>query len=429
MRDEEVSNQNEEQGRKKLVYITTRLFWPTDNGHKHKIYYYCQGLHERYGYDIYVYSFLDSGQTHSLLSKKPKFIKEVELAENISTGEKISNLLKYSLIFKKWPMQCSVFHSEGNVCAIRKYVEVVSPCWVIVDMIRLGTYYESIFDISCRKTIDIEDCLSLRYKRQSLIKSTATFNGAYQLPKAISIITAPFKNTILKFESKLVARYEKYCYNTYDNCILVSSKETDNLNKLYQGTKAHTVSLGVPNDYFDEKYNGIIKEPNTAVFVGNFTIAANIATLEMIVRKILPLIKKEVQLRVAGKCPSDITKKYSDVPNLKFLGYVDDLKAEIRKCSAVLAPIAYGSGIKTKIIEAMALGMPVVTNSVGVEGIEAENGVHLLIDDDYKLIAESVDRLISDTEFGSNLGLNARKLASEKYCWDTIWDAFMELEI
>lgn len=428
MSDKLTENQIGNSGRKKLLYITTRLFWPTDSGHKYEIYYFCQGLHEKYGYDIYVYSFLDSDQTPDLLSKKPSFIKEVKLAASISSGEKISNLLKYSFFTKKWPLQCSIFYSKGNVQAIRKYVENVAPDWIIVDMIRLGTYYESIIDSNCRKTIAIDDCLSLRYERQSSIKSPATFNGAYQLPKAISAITAPFKNAILKYESKLAAKYERYCYDTYDNCILVSPKETEYVNKLYHGSKAHTVSLGVSAEYFDDKYTETIKEPNTAVFVGNFTIAANMATLEMIARKILPLVKTEVQLRIAGKCPSDIASKYSDIPNLRFLGFVDDLKAGIAKCSFVLSPIAYGTGIKTKIIEAMALGMPIITNSVGVEGIDAENGVHLIIEDDYQKIAESVDRLMSDTGFSLNLGVNARKLASEKYRWDTIWEAFAELE-
>ena len=78
---------------KKLLFITTRLFWPTDSGRKVSLYYYCKGLHDKYGYDIYVYSFLEHGQSEILLKDKPDFIKDVRIAASVDKASKLKNLL------------------------------------------------------------------------------------------------------------------------------------------------------------------------------------------------------------------------------------------------------------------------------------------------------------------------------------------------
>lgn len=413
--------------RKKLVFISTRIFWPTDSGHKYEIYNYCKGLYDKYGYDIYVYTFWDQNQNIDNISDKPYFIKDIRLANARSSFVKIANVIRYSLLYRKWPLQCSLYYSKKNSRNIQKYATDTAPDVVLVDMIRLGMYYESIENISCKKIIDIDDCLSLRYKKQLLSKRTDSVFGTYNISKFIEKMVMPFGKTILKFEAVLSEKFEKYCYNTFDYCIFVSEKETDYVNDLYKGSKAKTVSMGVADEYFIESKISVIKKPNTAVFVGNFSYPPNIASLDIIIADVLPRINSNIVLNVIGKCPSAIIDKYKKNKNVKFLGFVDDFKTAVLENEIFLSPIAYGTGIKTKIIEAMAFGIPIVTNSVGAEGLEVENGVHLIIEDDFEMIAKAFDRLMADSDLLRRLEKNSKKLVYEKYRWDTILKSFGDL--
>lgn len=96
--------------RKKLIFITSRLLWPIDSGRKMSLNYYCKGLHEKFGYDIYLYSFLESGQVFN--GVLPNYIKEIRIAKNITLLEKIKNIIFYTFGKKKWPFQCSLFYSK-----------------------------------------------------------------------------------------------------------------------------------------------------------------------------------------------------------------------------------------------------------------------------------------------------------------------------
>jgi glycosyltransferase involved in cell wall biosynthesis len=132
-------------------------------------------------------------------------------------------------------------------------------------------------------------------------------------------------------------------------------------------------------------------------------------------------------LTIIGRCPDSIKQKYESLKEVRFAGFVDDFKKALRENTVFLAPIAYGTGIKTKIVEAMALGLPVVTNSIGAEGLAVENGYHMFVEDDYQKLAGIFDRLHTDEILRKSIGHNARRLIKENYRWDKLWEGFGEL--
>jgi glycosyltransferase involved in cell wall biosynthesis len=415
-------------GRKKLVFITTRLFFPPDSGRKVSLYHYCRGLAEVYGYDVYLYSFLESGQTAEGAKKAPGFIKGVEIARPVSDLRKMKNLLFKSLLGKGWPFQCSLYFSAENVKRIRDMVAKIKPDAVIVDMVRLAPYYEAIQGFNCLKVLDLDDLLSRRYERQrSETASKADMMGQYG--RGVSSGMRRFlnfkflKRLILSMESKHVARYEKYYGEAYDSVILVSQKETDELNAILSKPKTVTVTMGC-DVAFAGQSSPLTKTSGRLAFVGNLNTAAGADTLDMIVTKVLPLVKSDVKLRVIGQCPDELRGMYGDKPDIEFTGFVDDLQKAVCEAEVFLAPIAYGSGIKTKILEAMGMGMPVVTNACGAEGIVAENGKHFMVCDSFSEIAAQVDYLLVNKEKSSEIAENARQLIMEKYQWKTIWANF-----
>lgn len=168
-------------GNKKLLFITTRIFWPATSGRKVSLYYYCKGLHEQYGYDIYLYSFLEADQAPTQSEQtKPDFIKEIQFAREVRKSEIVANLITKSFSHLQWPLQCSLFYSKKNEENIRDYVSKEHFDVVIADMIRTAPYIRAFEGEPCLKILDMDDLLSKRYQRTlSSTVSGDNFLGQY----------------------------------------------------------------------------------------------------------------------------------------------------------------------------------------------------------------------------------------------------------
>lgn len=413
---------------RKLLFVTTRLFWPTDSGRKLSLYYYCKGLHEQYDCDIYIYSFLEDGQNIEDIDNKPDFIKEVRLAKPISGVEKVKNLLFKTLVKREWPIQCSLYYSERNRNEIESYCNEITPDFIFTDMIRTAMYYDAFNESSALKVLDLDDLLSKRYKRQLESQYTSNISGQYEgkLPKFIgNLISNSFiKKAILKFESYLVENAELYYSNIYDKVIFVSQVETEWLNSKLPN-KAVTIPVGInaiPTENLNTSY-----EKNMLTFVGNLKVAANVDSLSWIVKDIIPKISHKVKLMVIGSCPDSLIQEYKEYENVIFTGRVNDLISYVRKGQIFLSPLLYGTGIKTKILEAMAMGVPVVTNDVGAEGIAVTNGNEIWIENTPEDIAKKVDELLDSYDVALSAADRAKQIVEEKYEWNKIWKKFSEV--
>ena len=413
---------------KKLLFVTTRLFWPTDSGRKLSLYYYCKGIHEKYNCDIYIYSFLESGQTEKDIEKKPEFIKDVRLAKPIGKIDKIQNLVTKTLVTRKWPIQCSLYYSRQNSEQIKKYCDEIQPDYIFTDMIRTSMYYDAFRHSRALKVLDMDDLLSARYERQLHAMYKSNISGQYsgRLPGIINklIGNQMVRNAVLTMERDLTAKAEIHYSKLYDKVIFVSAVETDYLNKKLPG-KAITIPVGI--NAVPERELAITPEKYLLSYVGNLKVAANVDTLHWIISDILPKIHHNVKFMVIGKCPDDIKEKYKDNNHVIFTGRVDNLVEYIRKSQIFLSPILYGTGIKTKILEAMSMGVPVVTNDVGAEGIAADDGKEFWVRNNSIAIAEQVDYLLEHYDVALRVAEAGKKLVEDKYEWNRIWEGFQEV--
>ena len=125
-----------------------------------------------------------------------------------------------------------------------------------------------------------------------------------------------------------------------------------------------TVSLGVAYPFFSEKLP-VKKDDGKVTFVGNMATPANADSVRYIIDQVLPNSRMIKNIVFVGKCPESLREEYEKNEKVFFTGKVDDLRMYVEGGMVFLAPIAYGTGIKTKILEAMAMGMPVFTNSIG----------------------------------------------------------------
>ena len=168
-------------------------------------------------------------------------------------------------------------------------------------------------------------------------------------------------------------------------------------------------------------------KPNYLVFSGSFQFQANYEAMNWFVREVYPKVLERmpaVHLVITG---DHANLPLPNAKNIILAGYVNDIKSLIASCSVSIAPLQSGGGTRLKILEAMALGTPVVATSKGAEGIDAINGDDLLIADDPNSFAECVLSILQNNDLRSHLAMNAHRLVAEKYNWEKTMPCFLQL--
>ena len=181
--------------------------------------------------------------------------------------------------------------------------------------------------------------------------------------------------------------------------------------------KAAAVPIGVDTDYF--KYEPHNTTENIIGFLGAMNVAHNENAARHFINDILPLIVKQVpdaKFLVIGGGVSEDLKKLSD-EHIIFSGRVDDVRDYLKKCRVFVCPMTFGSGIKTKNLEAMAMGLPVVTTSIGAENIDAKNQHDWCVADNEQEFADAVCNLLADENKRNEMAENASRFVCDHFTW------------
>lgn len=223
--------------------------------------------------------------------------------------------------------------------------------------------------------------------------------------------------TIARFIKYVMYRIvERRCFAYSDVINFVSSVDADYSKNLLDRKKIIVIPNGVDYAYFNSG-NAVEREENALLFVGNYKNISNVTGIEYFVNKIYPLIKKRtphLKLYIVGPYAC-FDFKDDDVI---VTGYVEDLREYYRRCTVFIAPLLTGSGIKNKILEAMAAGIPIVSSSVGVDGIHVENGRHLLIVDGINQWCDEIVELLHSIPKREKLAINAQNYVKSNYAWN-----------
>jgi glycosyltransferase involved in cell wall biosynthesis len=215
---------------------------------------------------------------------------------------------------------------------------------------------------------------------------------------------------------KLVA-YLRRVIPRFDACTVASELERENLRRAVPGySRVHVV----PNAIDLSRYSGHFgnPRPNTLVYAGALTYTANFDAVAHFVRDILPLVicaEPEVRFRVTGNTHGLETAPGMYSQSVEYTGYVDDVRPVVAQSWASTVPLRQGGGTRLKILEAMALGTPVVSTSKGAEGLRVRDGDHLLLADDSETFASRVVDLLRSPELHARLAAGGRSLVASTY--------------
>lgn len=226
--------------------------------------------------------------------------------------------------------------------------------------------------------------------------------------------------------------YERAFGRAVDGIISVSEPDRRALSALAPETPIVSVPNGIEISSY-EPGPQTSASPPLMVFTGKMDYRPNVDAMLWFGLKVFPRIRRQmdVRLQIVGMDPHPRLDRLRTITGVDLTGAVDDVVPYIRGASVYLTPMRVGGGTRFKILEALACAKPVVSTSLGVEGIPLRDGEHLCIADDERSFAEAVLSLLRDQAAGGErsraLGMAGRSFVEERFAWDTIlplMDAF-----
>lgn len=230
----------------------------------------------------------------------------------------------------------------------------------------------------------------------------------------------------------LVTFLEKMAYRFADVVLAVSEKERDFLASY--GVEQNIIKV-IPNGVDTRVFKPLpatthvrnrcdLKNKFTIVFVGNMEYLPNQEAVHAIATKIAPKIQKEIsnaKFLIVGRTPGEM--ELPNLPDLTFTGVVPKVTEILAASDIAIAPLFHGTGTRLKILEYFASGLPVVSTTVGAEGLDVEDGVNVVIADDMDKFVMKMIELLKDKSLSKKLGKAARELVTKRYDWHKIAEA------
>lgn len=228
-------------------------------------------------------------------------------------------------------------------------------------------------------------------------------------------------------EGKLLKAFEKRVGLVADHSLFVSEAEAE-LFRQRSGLgaeKVKAVGNGIDLCFYDPSKATAIKRSDKApliIFTGQMDYRPNVEAVVSFATEVMPIVLRQhpdAQFAVVGRAPTAEVLRLEGVNGTTVTGSVDDIRSWLKAADIVVAPLRIARGIQNKVLEAMAMGKPVVASAPAAQGIEAEKDKHFCVADDVQHEAQLVCDLLSDPIKAKVLGDRASTLIRLNYSWET----------
>lgn len=376
-----------------LLFLSLRFPYPPQRGDRIRAYYFIKELSKKH--NISLISFFDSEEEIEQIDELRKYCSQVKVVK-FSQLRAYFNSVIYSLSSK--PIQVGYWHSPDMQKTVDKSIAANDFDIIHVQFFRMAQYITKYTDYP--KILDLTDALSLNLNRRA------------KLDRGLSY-------PLVKLEERRVRKYEVEIIKEFDVGTMVSAFDRDYLLDLDDSLELTVIPMGVDLDYFSP---GKSSYKSQVLFTGTMNYFPNYDAVLYFCNEIFPIVKQklpDVSFYVVGNNPH---KKLQQIASkdIVITGHVPDVRPYFDDSAVFVCPLRAGSGMQTKNLEAMAMGVPVVTTSVGLEGLDATPGKEIFVADNPVDFANQLIRLIEEPALRRKVSESERKLVETKYSWSEI---------
>jgi len=384
----------------KILFVTARIPYSGVAGGHALVYQRIRRLAAR-GHQIGLVSFVDSGEVTK--SDDALFGALIE-REFVPSPRRPGFLLRPILLACSGiPPYFWDYRSQVMMRKIGDMVHASSYDLVVAEFSAMGQYlFQNRFLPAVRKITSCHFSVASSY--QSVVRTKSL--SAQGLRSRLSI-------------QKLL-RYELGMYRGMDRVLVLTAHERYNLLSADPTLRINVIPSGVDAEYFRPD-DGIERE-DAIVFTGQYAVDSNIDAAQWFAATCWPLIRKRhpgVKFYIVGPGAMDALHAIARKdPSIIVTGGVDDIRPYLHRSKIYVCPVRLGSGLRFKLFEAMAAGTPVVTTTLGAEGIPLQNGDNCFMADKPEIMADCISLLLGDDDLRQSIARHARTLVEERFNWD-----------
>ncbi len=387
--------------RKKILFLTTRFPYPPIGGDKLKAYNLLKIVTKYYDVDLLAFSFRKYPEK--------RYIEQLESLESkvkvLKFNPFLGGLNCLWNIFTEKPFEVSFYHLKEFGAELKKRLEKTNYDVVIAFFMRAG---EFVRNIPNKKILIAEDCRTI-YQQRSFEQTR-------------SLIQKPIRY----HEWKKLQKYEPKMMDDFDLVSFVSKTDIEMMQKIHPTNKYRLLSNGTDIEKYKPNNS---PNQNTILFAGKMNVHSNQISAQILAREVFPIVRSAItdaRLILAGADMDNNVRKLAG-KGIEIIDNIPDMSEIYTKAAIFVNVHKGGSGIQNKNIEAMASGCALVTTSTGNQGIEGENGTHLLIADTPEDFATKIIMLLKNNAFRHELATNGREHIANTHTWEHVEQQFLAI--
>ena len=380
----------------RILFLSHRLPFPPNKGDKIRSFHEIQHLSERH--QSHLLAFPDPGESGEPENGLREYCSAVEV---FPLNRQLARLRSIAGALGAEPLTLAYFRSSTFARRVEELVESESFDVVLVCGSAMAQYAERA--VGLPKLLDMVDVDSVKWEQYSQYASWP-------------------RNLIWRLEAKRLSRYESSLAKTFDRIVLTTEKEAEIFASIAGGTQASVVRMGIdPNEA--AKVSIPKADAPTLIFTGQMDYFANVDGIVHFTNETLPLLRlkfPDLRFLIVGRSPSREILGLGTLPGVTVTGEVDDVRPYLAQSWIFVAPLRIAQGVQTKVLQAMAMGLPVVASHRVMTGLSDGgfcDGRDLLVGSDSRQTAIHIERLLENETMRIELADNARSRLTDAYSW------------
>lgn len=383
-----------------ICFCTPRLPYPPIAGGRIEIYRLIQGLVER-GHEVTLITAGDQSECETMESEVGVKIVSVEHDRSIKPSLYAQNL------FVRDPLPIMNYRRGPFFEAVSSQLRKESFDILHLHTLQM-TFLAQELETEIPRVIRFTNIKSLIYQQYARHTSN------------------PAKAVYAYLQYLKTKRFERLITGHADVTLTITDEDGQFLNGINALGRIETLPAGIDVASFSDatESGGENQDAEPIVtFFGSMDYHPNEDAIVWFTENVWPKIREansQVALELVGKSPPEQVEALGDREDITVTGFVEDITEWVQRATVVVIPIRVGTGVRMKILHAMAMGKPIVSTATGMQGIAVEDDVHALIRDEPTDFATGVNHLLEEENRRTELGTNAKKFVAEHYGYDSV---------
>jgi sugar transferase (PEP-CTERM/EpsH1 system associated) len=387
----------------RAAFITPYFLWPPDTGGKLRSYYLLKGLAEIADVDFFTVSHGEP-PSPAPLRRICRAVQIVRLQPRSHRREQLTAL------FASMPRSVRYFHTPESLAELRSVLENQPYDLLVCDEICMTPYVEGL-QVHARTPR-----LVIRHKVDHLHYYETADYRSWGKQKLLDLT-----------EARRLKHFEESKMPTFQGAIVCSEEDGRVVSQQGRNLPVSVIVNGADVDYFTPR-----PRPDTAptvLMLGTMHYYPNIDAAQHFFHTMYPALRSaipDVQVLIVGHSPPPEIQQLSTLPGVTVTGSVPDVRPYMARSWIMVVPLRLGGGTRLKIVESMAAGLPVVSTTVGAQGLDVRDGEDLMLADDPQEFVRKCVQVLRDPDLRTRMADRGRTLAEQKYSWQRMGERFAE---